>query len=170
VVAAACGVWHGAAVVTVQRALAAKRIGGAMAKQEKLEEAAAKAYDHAKKAVKKARKAAKKLESDDAEKRVDVLDERLSKVRVPAANDDASESETRHEAEPTSVPEGSLPLPNVTDATAEFVGSTPTSVGHDSDLEHLTVQALRDVARTRGMRNVSHLTKAQLIERLSDEN
>jgi hypothetical protein len=74
----------------------------------------------------------------------------------------------QHKAAHNAVPEGSLPLPNVTDATAEFVGSTATSAGHDRDLDHPTVQALRDVARTRGMRNVSHLTKAQLIERLSD--
>jgi hypothetical protein len=141
-----------------------------MAKQEKLEEAAAKAYDHAKKAVKKARKAAKKLDSDEPKKRVDDLEERLSKVRVPAAKDDASHAEVQHEPEPNPLPEGSLPLPNVTDATAEFVGSTATSAGHDPDLDHLTVQALRDVARTRGMRNVSRLTKAQLIERLSDES
>jgi flagellar basal body rod protein FlgC len=141
-----------------------------MAKQEKLEESAAKAYDHAKKAVKKARKAAKKLESEEVKRRVEGLDERLSKVRVPAADEDASQTEVQHEPQPDSVPEGSLPLPNVTDATAEFVGSTATSAGHDPDLDHLTVQALRDVARTRGMRNVSHLTKAQLIERLSGES
>jgi len=141
-----------------------------MANQEKLEEAAAKAYDHAKKAVKKARKAAEKLESDEPKKRVDDLEERLSKVGVPAENEDASQAEMQHKAEHTAVPEGSLPLPNVTDATAEFVGSTATSAGHDRDLDHLTVQALRDVARTRGMRNVSHLTKAQLIERLGGEN
>ena len=141
-----------------------------MAKQEKLEEAAAKAYDRAKKAVKKARKAAKKLDSDGPRKRVDALDERLSKVRNRSAEDDASQTQVQHEPEPNALPEGSLPLPNVTDATAEFVGSTATAASHDRDLDHLTVQALRDVARTRGMRNVSRLTKAQLIERLSDES
>ena len=32
----------------------------------------------------------------------------------------------------------------------------------------MTVQALRDAARARGIRNVSRLSKGQLIERLSD--
>jgi hypothetical protein len=54
------------------------------------------------------------------------------------------------------------------EATAEFAGSAATSAPHDPELDQLTVQALRDVASARGLRNVSRLTKGQLIERLSE--
>jgi len=136
-----------------------------MGKQEKLEKAAAKAYDQAEEAVKQARKAAKKLDSKKSKKLVDALDEQLSKIKKPAATDAAPHAEPQ---EAGGHPEASLPLPNVTDTAAEFVGSATTSGTHDPALDQLTVQALRDVARTRGLRNVSRLTKPQLIERLSE--
>jgi hypothetical protein len=64
------------------------------------------------------------------------------------------------------------PLPSVRDDTVEsrveYAGSVTTSVAHDPELDQLTVQALRDVARARGLVNVSRLTKGQLIERLSE--
>lgn len=136
-----------------------------MAKQEKLEKAAAKAYDHAKEAVEQARKAAKKLDRKKSKKRVDELDEQLSKIQMPVGvNADAK----REPPVGSGHVDVAVPLPDVTDASAEFVGSATTSTTHDPALDQLTVQALRDVARTRGMRNVSRLTKAQLIERLSD--
>ena len=136
-----------------------------MGKQEKLEKAAAKAYEHAKEAVKEARKAAKKLDEKKSKKRVDELDEQLSKIETPPATDAAPHVEPQ---ETSGRPAASLPLPNVTDTATEFVGSATTSGKHDPALDHLTVQALRDVARTRGLRGVSRLTKRQLIERLSE--
>lgn len=138
-----------------------------MAKRKNLEKAAKKALDRAEEAVAAARKAVGRLDAKDAKKagkRAKALEKELADLvgrepaQVPAADP----------ADLDLTP----PLPSVRDdgveATVEFAGSVTTSAPHDPELDQLTVQALRDVARTRGLRNVSRLTKGQLIERLSE--
>jgi hypothetical protein len=135
-----------------------------MAKQKKLEKAAEKAFARAEEAVADARKAAGKLDSKKAAKRARKLEKELAEL---VGRDTA-------EAAAPVAPSIDLtpPLPSVHDETVEdtveFAGSVTTSAPHDPDLDQLTVQALRDVASARGLRNVSRLTKGQLIERLSE--
>ena len=136
-----------------------------MAKQKKLEKAAAKALDRAEKAVADARKAAEKLGNKKAKKRARELQKELADL-VGGGNARAGESTSAGSVDLTP------PLPSVRDddveSTVEFAGSVTTPVAHDPELDQLTVQALRDVARARGLLNVSRLTKGQLIERLSE--
>ena len=150
-----------------------------MAKRKKLEKAAKKAYKRAEAAVDDAVKAAAKLDKD-AKKRAKALRDRLtaaapSAKRPKSSSDDKRADKKREksmDAPAAAHIELTPPLPHVTDDSvddaAEFAGSAATSAPHDPALDHLTVQALRDVARSRGLRNVSRLTKGQLIERLSD--
>lgn len=139
-----------------------------MAKRKKLEKAADKAFARAEEAVEAARKAAAKLDSKKAEKRARKLERELAGLLGRDTRPDASESAAPTAAAVDLTP----PLPSVHDDSveeaAEFAGSAPTSAPHDPELDGLTVQALRDVARARGLRNVSKLTKGQLIERLSE--
>ncbi|MFP3464635.1 Rho termination factor N-terminal domain-containing protein [Leifsonia sp. SIMBA_070] len=137
-----------------------------MAKQKKLEKAAAKAFERAEEAVAEARAAAEKLDRKKAKKRARQLEDELAELvgRSPGAA-----SDHRQDGDPVNL---TPPLPSVRDEgveeTVEFAGSVTTPVEHDPELDKLTVQALRDVARTRGLRNVSRLTRGQLIERLSE--
>ena len=136
-----------------------------MAKRKKLEKAADKAFARAEEAVEAARKAAAKLDSKKAEKRARKLERELALL---------VDRDTRQTADTGASDSAALdltpPLPSVHDdsveAAAEFAGSAATSAPHDPELDGLTLQALRDVARARGLRNVSKLTKGQLIERL----
>ncbi|MDN4598619.1 Rho termination factor N-terminal domain-containing protein [Leifsonia virtsii] len=138
-----------------------------MAKRKKLEKAAEKAFARAEEAVGAARKAAAKLDSKKAEKRARKLERELAEL-VGRDTRDAADPGAPESAPVDLTP----PLPSVHDDTvedaAEFAGSAATSAPHDPELDGLTVQALRDVARARGLRNVSKLTKGQLIERLSE--
>jgi hypothetical protein len=135
-----------------------------MAKQKKLEKAAEKALARAEEAVAEARKAAEKLDSKKAAKRARALEKELSEL---IGGEPASATGTG--APPVDL---TPPLPSVRDEgvqdTVEFAGSVTTPAPHDPELDQLTVQALRDVARARGLRNVSQLTRGQLIERLSE--
>lgn len=135
-----------------------------MAKQKKLEKAAEKAFARAEEAVADARKAAEKLDSKKAAKRARKLEKELAELVGRDAAEAAAPDAPSIDLTP--------PLPSVHDETVEdtveFAGSVTTSAPHDPELDQLTVQALRDVARARGLRNVSRLTKGQLIERLSE--
>lgn len=135
-----------------------------MGKRKKLEKAAKKAYKRARKAVDEAVRAAAAVD-DHARKRAASLATRLASVPVPLATRDAGGDRG---ADIDLTP----PLPRVedtdADTAAEFAGAVATTAPHDPELDRLTLQALRDVASARGLRNVSRLTKAQLIERLSE--
>jgi hypothetical protein len=138
-----------------------------MAKQKKREKAAAKAFERAEKAVAEARDAAEKLDRKKAKKRAKALERELADLvggGAPAGSAEAREGTAGVDLTP--------PLPSVRDEevadTVEFAGSVTTSAPHDPGLDQLTLQALRDAARSRGLRNVSQLTKGQLIERLSE--
>jgi len=138
-----------------------------MAKQKKLEKAARKALARAEAAVAEARAATERLDAKKAakaKKRAKALQKELSALIGRPTIPDAGRP-----ADPVDL---TPPLPSVHDdqveVTAEFAGSAATSAPHDPELDGLTVQALRDVARARGLRNVSKLTKGQLIERLSE--
>jgi len=134
-----------------------------MAKQKKLEKAAAKALDRAEKAVADAQKAADKLGKKKVKKRARELEKELSAL-IGSGNSGPKDNAAGVDLTP--------PLPSVRDdeveSTVEFAGSVTTPVPHDPELDQLSVQALRDVARARGLLNVSRLTKGQLIERLSE--
>ncbi|MEV8214671.1 hypothetical protein [Leifsonia sp. NPDC077715] len=138
-----------------------------MAKQKKLEKAAEKALKRAEKAVDQALEAVERLDKKKAKKRAKALQKELADAvgRNTTADDDRTDDASQ-QADLTP------PLPSVRDEgveeTVEFAGSVTTSAPHDPELDGLTVQALRDVARTRGLRNVSKLSKGQLIERLSE--
>ena len=141
-----------------------------MGKRKKLEKAAKKAYKRAEKAIEEAVAAAAALDKD-ARKRAKKLRDRLAeRMPGPGSGSDASTGETADA--PAAGIDLTPPLPTVTDedadTAAEFAGSAATSAPHDPELDRMTVQALRDAARARGIRNVSRLTKGQLIERLSD--
>ena len=135
-----------------------------MGKQKKRKKAFEKAFARAEQAVAKAGKAATKLDSAKAAKRAKALERELAEL---VGRDSAAPGEPQSAAVDLTPP-----LPSVHDdsveETVEFAGSVTTSAPHDPELDGLTVQALRDVARARGLRNVSRLTKGQLIERLSE--
>lgn len=137
-----------------------------MAKQKKLEKAAAKALARAEDAVAEAISAADRLDAKKA-KKAKKRARRLEKELARLIDRDLSAADEDSSAPVDLTP----PLPSVHDAgveeAAEFAGSAATSAPHDPELDGLTLQALRDVARARGLRNVSKLTKGQLIERLS---
>ena len=137
-----------------------------MAKQKKLEKAAKKAFERAEAAVADARRAAEKLDKKKAKKRVRALEKELATLAGGSSADRTDRAADTADLDLTP------PLPSVRDetveATVEFAGSVTTSVTHDPELDQLTVQALRDAARARGLLNVSRLTKGQLIERLSE--
>lgn len=144
-----------------------------MAKQKKLEKAAKKAFERAEAAVADARKAAEKLDKKKAKKRARALEEELAALKSDGGPDARARSASREDSDTgTANLDLTPPLPSVRDetveATVEFAGSVTTSVTHDPELDQLTVQALRDAARARGLLNVSRLTKGQLIERLSE--
>jgi len=143
-----------------------------MAKRKKLEKAADKAFARAEEAVEAARKAAAKLDSKKAEKRARKLERELAGLLGRDTRPDAAQDAPQSAAPGPAALDLTPPLPSVHDDSveeaAEFAGSAPTSAPHDPELDGLTVQALRDVARARGLRNVSKLTKGQLIERLSE--
>ncbi|MDR6969808.1 hypothetical protein [Leifsonia shinshuensis] len=141
-----------------------------MAKQKKLEKAAQKAFERAEEAVAEAREAAVKLDAKKAKK---------AKKHAKELEKELAEVVGRSERSASAAEDGGAPpidltppLPTVRDEsvekTVEYAGSVTTSAPHDPELDQLTVQALRDVARTRGLLNVSKLTKGQLIERLSE--
>lgn len=137
-----------------------------MAKQKKLEKAAKKAFERAEAAVADARRAAEKLDTKKAKKRARALEKELATLAGGSGGDRTDGAADAADLDLTP------PLPSVRDetveATVEFAGSVTTSVTHDPELDQLTVQALRDAARARGLLNVSRLTKGQLIERLSE--
>ncbi|WP_431246940.1 Rho termination factor N-terminal domain-containing protein [Leifsonia xyli] len=138
-----------------------------MAKQKKLEKAAAKALNRAEEAVAEARAAVGRLDTKKAKKRADALERELAEL----GRDTAAARAPGGDTEDPSV-DLTPPLPSVRDdqveQTGEFAGSVTTPVPHDPELDGLTLQALRDVARSRGLRNTSRLSKGQLIERLSE--
>ncbi|MDN4615796.1 Rho termination factor N-terminal domain-containing protein [Leifsonia sp. F6_8S_P_1B] len=142
-------------------------------KQDKLEKAAKKAYKRAVKAVDAAVEAAEAVDKK-ARKKAQKLRARLADAAGPRTTAGTRPAEQSAPDEPTSASAIDLtpPLPNVEDPTAdtaaEFAGSTATAEPHDPALDRMTAQALRDVARARGLANVSRLSKAQLIERLSE--
>jgi hypothetical protein len=151
--------------------------GASMAKQKKLEKAAAQALEAAEEAVAKAKKAAEKLDAKKAKKRARELEQQLAdragrSVASGPADGSGSADGSGDRRDASGNGDLTPPLPSVRDdtveETAEFAGSATTSAPHDPALDRLTVQALRDAARARGLRNVSHLTKGQLIERLSE--
>lgn len=138
-----------------------------MGKRKKLEKAAKKAYKRAQKAVDEAVRTAEKADTA-ARKRAGQLQDRLSEAPVgpwtPAAGSPAgAASSDRTTGDIDLTPP--LPTAGVQDPGA---GRTPGTPPHDPQLDQLTVEALRDFARSRDLRNVGHLSKAQLIERLSE--
>ena len=159
-----------------------------MAKQKKLEKAAKNALDRAKAAIADARKLAAKLDAKNR-KKTNALDEELTQVERQVEESEkrvdettaasGSESAAASGSEPASeTPAPAVaaedltpPLPSVVDDESadqtEFVGGGATTP-HDPELDRMTVQALRDVAKARGLRNISRLNKAQLIDRLSE--
>lgn len=159
-----------------------------MAKQKKLEKAAKNALERAKAAIADARKLAAKLDAKNRKKK-NALDEELAQVERQVEESEkrvdgtttasgsesasASGSEPASEAPAPAVAAADLtpPLPSVVEDEnadqAEFVGGGATTP-HDPELDRMTVQALRDVAKARGLSNISRLNKAQLIERLSE--
>lgn len=143
-----------------------------MAKQKKLEKAAKKAFERAEAAVADARRAADKLDKKKAKKRERALEKELAALTGGAHDASAATTSRDDGAADVSGLDLTPPLPSVRDetveATVEFAGSVTTTVAHDPELDQLTVQALRDAARARGLLNVSRLTKGQLIERLSE--
>lgn len=140
-------------------------------KQDKLEKAAKKAYKRAVKAVDEAVATAEAVDKK-ARKKAEKLRARLADETGTRSTTTARPAEQDAGDEPASAIDLTPPLPNVEDPTAdtaaEFAGSAATTEPHDPALDRMTVQALRDVARARGLANVSRLSKAQLIERLSD--
>lgn len=136
-----------------------------MGKRKKLEKAAKKAYKRARKAVDEAVRTAAAVDAH-ARKRAASLATRLAEVPTPLPTAAAGSGAALGAVDLTP------PLPNVEDAdadtAAEFAGAIATTAPHDPELDRLTLQALRDVASARGLRNISRLTKAQLIERLSE--
>lgn len=130
-----------------------------MGNRKKLEKAAKKAYKRADKAVDEAIRTAEKADRA-AQKRARKLAERLADA-APDVSEAAGKPASGASIDLTPP----LPTAGVEDPDAERTPGTPP---HDTELDHLTVQALRDVARSRDLRNVAHLTKAQLIERLSE--
>ena len=141
-----------------------------MAKLKKLEKAASKALKRAEEAVAEAREAAEKLGKKKTKQRARELEEELATL-VDGATAHGGATEAGDDQGATGV-DLTPPLPSVRDesveSTVEFAGSVTTPVPHDAELDQLSVQALRDVARARGLLNVSRLTKGQLIERLSE--
>ncbi|WP_285113709.1 hypothetical protein [Leifsonia sp. fls2-241-R2A-40a] len=139
-----------------------------MAKQKKLEKAAEKALKRAEDAVADAITAVKRLDKKKAKKRAHALRKQVARL----GSDKPAAPEGKADADPATVPDLTPPLPSVrddqVDTAAEFAGSAATTAPHDPELDQLTVQALRDAARARGLRNVSKLSKGQLIERLSE--
>ena len=141
-----------------------------MAKLKKLEKAASKALKRAEDAVAEAREAAEKLGKKKTKQRARELEKELAKL-VDGATAHGAATEAGDGQGATGV-DLTPPLPSVRDesveSTVEFAGSVTTPVPLDAELDQLSVQALRDVARARGLLNVSRLTKGQLIERLSE--
>jgi hypothetical protein len=141
-----------------------------MAKQKKLEKAAAKAFDRAEKAVAEARKAAERLDDKKA-KKAKKRAKRLKKELAALLGGGTTAADTGADA-PVDALDLTPPLPSVRDEgveeSEEFAGSVTTSVPHDPELDQLSLRALQDVARSRSLLNVSRLTKSQLIERLSE--
>ena len=143
-----------------------------MGKRKKLEKAAKKAYTRAEKAIEEAVAAAAALDKDARKRAKKLRDRQAERMPGPGSGSgsDASTGETADA--PAAGIDLTPPLPTFTDedadTAAEFAGSAATSAPHDPELDRMTVQALRDAARARGIRNVSRLTKGQLIERLSD--
>jgi len=139
-------------------------------KQDKREKAAKKAY---KRAVDEAIEAAEAV-GKKARKKAEKLRQRLAEEtgRRPADAGGAAQPADADDGGSGADIDLTPPLPSVEDPTAdtaaEFAGSAATTAAHDPALDRLTAQALRDVARARGVQNVSRLTKAQLIDRLSD--
>jgi hypothetical protein len=141
-----------------------------MAKQKKLEKAAAKAFDRAEEAVAEARKAAERLDrkkAKKAKKRAKKLEKELAALLGGGTTAAGTGADV-----PVEALDLTPPLPSVRDEGVEereeFAGSVTTSIPHDPELDQLSVRALQDVARSRGLLNVSRLTKSQLIERLSE--
>ena len=152
-----------------------------MAKQKKLEKAAEKALKKAEQAVADAITAVDRLNKKKAKKRAHALRAQVAELSGGGKGSSKSSSKSSGGAidSPTDGAGSGAdaldltpPLPSVrddqVDARAEFAGSAATSAPHDPELDHLTVQALRDAARARGLRNVSKLSKGQLIKRLSE--
>ncbi|HEY8282452.1 MAG TPA: Rho termination factor N-terminal domain-containing protein [Leifsonia sp.] len=160
-----------------------------MAKQKKLEKAAKNALERAKAAIADARKLTAKLDAKNRKKKKHALDEELAQVERQVEESEkrvdgtttvsgsesasASGSEPAPETPAPAVAAEDLtpPLPSVVEDEnadqTEFVGGGATTP-HDPELDRMTVQALRDVAKARGLSNISRLNKAQLIERLSE--
>ncbi|WP_158863054.1 Rho termination factor N-terminal domain-containing protein [Leifsonia sp. AG29] len=152
-----------------------------MAKRKKLEKKARKAYERAEEAIQEALKAAAKLDKKTKKKAASLSDEWAKAGGSSGPGKGPDDAHRRRDDSDggvatsdgrTAAIDLTPPLPSVTDenaeTAAEFAGSVATTAPHDPALDSLTVQALRDVAKSRGYRNVSRLTKAQLIERLSD--
>jgi hypothetical protein len=146
-----------------------------VAKQKKLEKAAEKALKRAEEAVADAIDAVDRLNKKKAKKRAHALRDQVAKLGGKGSGKNGGKGSSSGST-PESGADAPLdltpPLPSVrddqVDTAAEFAGSVATSAPHDPELDHLTVQALRDAARARGLRNVSQLSKGQLIERLSE--
>ncbi|NRD26946.1 Rho termination factor N-terminal domain-containing protein [Frigoribacterium sp. VKM Ac-2836] len=145
-----------------------------MADQKKLKKSAAKAYDKAEDAVTDARAAVA-----EAKRRAKKLAKKSRPSVKPLENalDDAAAGlkdakktakgagEAATGASPTPAEPRSIytpPLPEVDETTV------PRPDGHDAhvDLHAQTLVALRALARTKGVTNVSRYTKAALIEKI----
>ncbi|ROS51356.1 Rho termination factor N-terminal domain-containing protein [Frigoribacterium sp. PhB24] len=146
-----------------------------MADQKKLKKSAAKAYDKAEDAVTDARAAvaeakrrAKKLakKSRPSVKPLEnALDDAASglkdaKKTAKGAGQATKSSTTTTPAEPRSI--YTPPLPDIDETSVQLPD------GHDAhvDLHAQTLVALRALARTKGVTNVSRYTKAALIEKI----
>jgi hypothetical protein len=141
-----------------------------MGKRKKLEKAAKKAYKRARKSVDEAVRTAERAD-DAARKRAKKLEDRLAAVPKRAEPGAGRPPAPPRPSTPVADADADVdltpPLPTSAVEDPE-AGRTPGTPPHDPQLDRLTVEALRDVARSRDLRNVSRLTKAQLIERLSE--
>lgn len=147
-----------------------------MATQRKLEKSARKAYSVARNAVDEAERTAKKLTKKTRAKAAALAD-RLANVEKVLAKSAARSKQTRDRAAaaaasaarpaPGAAKAGSVLTPPLPDAPAPQVNEA--SLEADVRFTDMNLQALRALAKQRGLTNYSRLNKADLIGRLRDE-
>jgi hypothetical protein len=139
-----------------------------MAKERTLEKSARKAYSTAREAVDKAKKAARKLDKK-TRKKAAALEDRLAKVEGSLAGSAARSAPTGERAAAgqgsgTARPVLTPPMPG-----APAPRLNEKSPGTDARFDGVNLQALRALAKERGLTNYSRLNKAELIHRLRED-
>jgi hypothetical protein len=139
-----------------------------MAKERALEKSARKAYSSARDAVDEAKKAARKLDKK-TRKKAAALEDRLAKVERSLAKSAARSAGTRERAAAEQQSGNTRPALTPPMPVAPVPGINEKSQGPDARFDGVNLQALRALAKERGLTNYSRLTKADLIHRLRDE-